>query len=175
MQHKPNLVCPMILGRYWIQMNHVNISFSTNRIYLHDGITSVPLLPIPPQEQLIMSLQQAVTIPPFHEKFICGYISIKSSNDVLFTSNLALQHTKLVLIPHAILHIRDYRGIISIRNKTHSPKIISRNPSLGLISQSTEQFHINAIHEQTLNYRSFSSIPSSLFSCPHCAIRFCSE
>ncbi|CAF4776780.1 unnamed protein product, partial [Rotaria sp. Silwood2] len=130
------------------------------------------ILVFPP---IVFTFMMAVTIPPFHEKFICGYVPIKLSNDVLFTSNLALQHTKLVLIPHAILHIRDYHGIISIRNNTHRPKIIPRNTSLGLISQSIKQFHVNAIHERTLNYRSFSSIPSSLFSCPHCAIRFYSE
>ncbi|CAF3711733.1 unnamed protein product [Rotaria socialis] len=170
-----DLVCPMLLGRDWIQMNHVNINFFTNRIYLHGGITSVPLVPIPRHEPLIMSLQHTITIPPFHEKFISGYVPIKSSNDVLFTPNLALQHTKLVLIPHAVLHIRDYHGIISIRNDTHRPKIIPRHTSLGLISQSTEQLNINIIHKRTTNNLSPPSTSSSLISCTHCASKFCNE
>ncbi|CAF4172207.1 unnamed protein product, partial [Rotaria magnacalcarata] len=133
------------------------------------------VLPIPRHEPLIMSLQHAISIPPFHEKFICWYVPIKSSNNVLFTPNSALQHTKLVLILHAILHIRDYHGIISIITDTHRSKIMPCHTSRGFISQSNEQLIINIIHKQTTNNRSPPSISSSLVSCTHCAIQFCSE
>ncbi|CAM4795384.1 unnamed protein product, partial [Rotaria magnacalcarata] len=133
------------------------------------------VVPIPRHEPLIMSLQHAISIPPFHEKFICWYVPIKSSNNVLFTPNSALQHTKLVLILHAILHIRDYHGIISIITDTHRSKIMPCHTSRGFISQSNEQLIINIIHKQTTNNRSPPSISSSLVSCTHCAIQFCSE
>ncbi|CAF1594273.1 unnamed protein product, partial [Adineta steineri] len=35
-----DLICPMILGRDWIQNNYVNINFYTNRIYLFNGLAS---------------------------------------------------------------------------------------------------------------------------------------
>lgn len=170
-----DLVCSMILGKDWIQRNRVTISFSTNLIYIHGGVTSIPLLPISNHETLTMHLQHSIIIPPFHEKLIYGYVPIQSSNDVLFTPNLELQCSKVVLIPHAILHIRNYHGIISIRNNTQRPKVIPRNTALGLISQSTEQFNINAIHERTLNCCSSSLVSSPLFSCTHCAVKFCNE
>jgi transposase InsO family protein len=170
-----DLVCPMILGRDWIQKNHVNISFSTNRIYLHDGITSIPLLPIPRTESLVMSLSQSIIIPPFHEQFISGYVPIKSLDDAIFIPNIALQHTKLVLIPHSILHIRDHHGIISIKNNTRHSKIIARDTPLGFISPSSEPHDMNLVQELTLNSKHFSPQHLIVFSCHHCSVQFSTE
>jgi transposase InsO family protein len=170
-----DLVCPMILGRDWIQNNHVNVNFSTNRIYIHDGITSVPLLPLPRTESLVMSLSHSVSIPPFHEKFISGYVPIKSLDHALFTPNLALQHTRLVLIPHSLLHIRAHRGIISIINTTRHTKTIPRNTPLGFISPLTEEPTMNVIHDSLLNSRYSSSQSVISFSCIHCDNKFSSE
>ena len=169
-----DLVCPMILGRDWIQKNHVNICFSSNRVYIHDGVISVPLLPIPRVEQLIMSLSSSIVIPPFHEKFISGYVPIKSLDHAFFTPNLALQHAKLILIPHSILHIRDHHGIISIINNTRHPKIIPRDTPLGFLSPSSEEPGVNVIQELPMNIRHFSSPDLTLFSCNHCDVKFSS-
>ncbi|CAF4216626.1 unnamed protein product, partial [Rotaria magnacalcarata] len=59
--------------------------------------------------------------------------------------NLALQRSKLVMIPHSVLHIRNYRGIISIKNNTQRPKTIPRYTRLGFISPSAEDFDMNVI------------------------------
>ncbi|CAF4518486.1 unnamed protein product, partial [Rotaria magnacalcarata] len=165
-----DLVCPMILGRDWIQKHHVNVDFSTNRIYIHDGNTSVPLLPVSCIEPLAMSLQNSIVIPPFHEKFISGCVPIKSLQNVIFTPNLALQRSKLVMIPHSVLHIRNYRGIISIKNNTQRPKTIPRYTRLGFISPSAEDFDMNVIPELCANVCHLSSHSLTSFSCIHCAV-----
>ena len=170
-----DLVCPMILGRDWIQKNNVDINFSTHRIYLHNGLTSIPLLPAPHTESFVMCLSHSIVIPPFHQKFVLGYVPIKSLDDVLFIPNLALQHTRLVLLPHAILHIRDHRGIICITNNTRHSKMIPRNTPLGLISPSTAESDLNIIQHTPINSHHFSSEQSILFLCTHCHVRFSSE
>ncbi|CAF3951790.1 unnamed protein product [Rotaria magnacalcarata] len=75
-----------------------------------------------------MPLQHSIVIPPFHEKFISGCVPIKSLQNVL--------------------HIRNYRGIISIKNNTQRPKTIPRYTPLGFISPSAEDFDMNVIPEQ---------------------------
>ncbi|CAF3937474.1 unnamed protein product, partial [Rotaria sp. Silwood1] len=170
-----DLVCPMILGRDWIQKHHVNINFSTNRIYVYDGRTSVPLLPVSPAEPLTMPLEHSIVIPPFHEKFISGYVPIQSLLNVVFTPNLALQRSKLVLIPHSLLHIRDYPGIISIKNNTQRPKTIPRHTPLGSIFPSSADLDINIIPEICNTVCHFSSHPLTSFSCIHCAVACVTE
>ncbi|CAF4504816.1 unnamed protein product, partial [Rotaria sp. Silwood2] len=170
-----DLVCPMILGRDWIQKHHVNINFSTNRIYIYDSRTSVPLLPVSSTEPLTMLLEHSIVIPPFHEKFIPGYVPIHSLLNVVFTPNLALQKSKLILIPHSVLHIRDYHGIISIKNNIQRPKTIPRHTPLGSIIPSSEDLHINTIPEICDTTSHFSSSPLPLFSCIHCAVACATE
>ncbi|CAF4129789.1 unnamed protein product [Rotaria sordida] len=170
-----DLVCPMILGRDWIQQNHVNVNFSTNRIYIHHGLTSVPLLPILRTEPLVMSLPRTIVIPPFHEKFISGYVPVKSLDHALFTPNIALQHTRLVLIPHSILHVRNHHGIISIINNTRHSKTIPHHTPLGFISPSAETNDINVINELSNTSPHFSSDRLFLFSCIHCDAQFSTE
>jgi hypothetical protein len=170
-----DLICPMILGRDWIQKNYVDVNFSTNRIYIYHGLTSVPLLPIPRTESLVMSVSHSITIPPFHQQFISGYVPIESLNDALFTPNVGLQQARLVLIPHSILHIRKHRGIISIINNTRHPKTIPRDTPLGFISPSTDPAVINVVHASSMNSPFFSSEHSTSFSCTHCSVQFSSE
>jgi hypothetical protein len=170
-----DLICPMILGRDWIQQHYVDINFCTNRIYLYNGLVSTPLLPVPRTEPLVMSSSHSITIPPFHQKFISGYVPIKSLDHALFTPNLALQHTRLVLLPHSITHIRNHRGIISITNNTRHSKMIPRNTPLGFISPSTTESDVNALHELPMNSPHLSSEHSILFLCSHCNVRFSSE
>ncbi|CAF5226908.1 unnamed protein product, partial [Rotaria magnacalcarata] len=67
-----DLVCPMILGRDWIQKNYVNINFFSNRMSIYNGISSIPLLPASRSVSLVMSLLHPVIIPPFHETLISG-------------------------------------------------------------------------------------------------------
>jgi len=67
-----DLICPMILGRDWIQQHYVDINFYTNRIYLYNGLVSTPLLPVPRTEPIVMSSSHSITIQPFHQKFISG-------------------------------------------------------------------------------------------------------
>ncbi|CAF4590121.1 unnamed protein product, partial [Rotaria socialis] len=125
-----DLICPMILGRDWIQQNYADINFCTHRLYLYHGLVSTPLLPSPRHEPVLMSLSHSIIIPPFHQKFIYGSVPIKSLDDALFTPNIALQHARLVLLPHSLLHIRDNRGVVSIINNTRHSKLIPRNTPL---------------------------------------------
>ncbi|CAM4939939.1 unnamed protein product [Rotaria socialis] len=170
-----DLVCPMILGRDWIQKNYVNINFFSNRMSIYNGISSIPLLPASLSVSLVMSLSHPVIIPPFHETFISGYVPIKTLKDVLFRPNIALQHTRLVLIPHSITHINDHHGIISIINNTRHSKSIPRNTPLGFISPIDSVADINTIQELANTSRHVSSEHSILFSCSHCNVPFSSE
>ena len=165
----------MILGRGWIQKNNANASFSTNRIYIHHGITSLPLLPISRNEPIVMSLPRSIVIPPFHEKYALGYVSIKSLDHALFTYNIALQHVHLVLITYSILHIRNHRGIISITNNTRHLKIISRHTLLGFICSTADENDINIIQKLSANSHQMSSDGLFLFSCAHCDVQFSLE
>ena len=146
-----DLICPMILGRDWIQQNYVNISFCTNRIYLYHGLASTPLVPIPRRESVIMSLSHSIVIPPFHQQFIYGYVPIESLDDALFTSNRALQRTRMILLPYTLLHMRDNRGIISIINNTRHSKLIPRDTPLGLVSSSTAAADLNMVDASPMN------------------------
>ncbi|CAF4923808.1 unnamed protein product, partial [Rotaria sp. Silwood2] len=114
-------------------------------------------------------------IPPFHEKFISGNVPIQSLLNVVFTPNLALQRSKLVLIPHSLFHIRDYHGIISIKNNTQRPKTIPRHTPLGSIFPSSEDLDINIIPEICNTVCHFSSHPLTSFSCIHCAVACVTE
>ncbi|CAF3667057.1 unnamed protein product [Rotaria sp. Silwood1] len=164
----PDLICPMILGRDWIQQYYVNINFYTNRIYLHNSLASTPLLPIPRHESVIMTLSHSIVIPPFHQKFVYGYVPIKSLDDALFTPNIALQPARMVLLPHSLLHIRDSRGVISIINNTCHSKLIQCNTPLGFISSSTTTADLNVISTSLMNSPDFSS--SSLYLYCHVLI-----
>ncbi|CAF2224972.1 unnamed protein product [Rotaria magnacalcarata] len=170
-----DLVCPMILGRDWIQKNYVNINFFSNRMSIYNGISSIPLLPASRSVSLVMSLLHPVIIPPFHETLISGYVPIKTLKDVLFRPNIALQHTRLVLIPHSITHINDHHGIISIINNTRHSKMIPRNTSLGFISPIDPVADINVIQDLTNTSNHIFSEHPSLFSCVHCNVPFSSE
>ncbi|CAF3667002.1 unnamed protein product [Rotaria sp. Silwood1] len=170
-----DLICPMILGRDWTQQNYVNVNFCTNRIYLYNGLASTPLLPISRSEPVIMSLSHSVVIPPFHQKFIYGYVPLKSLDDALFTPIIALQHARMVLILHSLLHIRDNRGVISIINNTRHSKFIPRNSPLGFIYSSTATAGLNVIHASPMNFSDSSSSSLSLLSCNHCGVRFSTE
>ncbi|CAF5019848.1 unnamed protein product, partial [Rotaria socialis] len=89
--------------------------------------------------------------------------------------NIALQHTRLVLIPHSITHINDHHGIISIINNTRHSKSIPRNTPLGFISPIDSVADINTIQELANTSRHVSSEHSILFSCSHCNVPFSSE
>ncbi|CAF4137442.1 unnamed protein product [Adineta steineri] len=163
-----DLICPMILGRDWIQNNYVNINFYTNRIYLFNGLTSTALLFKLFRDPVIMSLSHDIVIPPFHTKFLYDHVLIKSLDNTLFTPNVALQRTRMVLIPHSLLHIRNNRGVISVINNTRHSTMISRNTPLGCISSSTTTADINVISTSSMD-SSYFSLPSiSLLSCTHC-------
>ncbi len=170
-----DLICPMILGRHWIQQHYVNINFCTNRIYLYHGFVSTPLLPIPRNESVIMSLPHSLVIPPFHQQFIYGYVPIKSLDNALFTPNIALQHARMVLLPHSLLHIRDNRGVISIINNTRHSKLIPRNTPPGFISSSMATADLNAIYSSSMNSPEISCSSLSFLSCNHCGVRFSTE
>ncbi|CAF4208079.1 unnamed protein product, partial [Adineta steineri] len=170
-----DLICPMILGRDWIQHNYVNINFYTNRIYLFNGLASTALLLKLFRDPVIMSLSHDIVIPPFHTKFLYGHVPIKSLDDALFTPNVALQHTRMVLIPHSLLHIRNNRGVISVVNNTRHSKMIPRNTPLGFISSSTTPADINVISTSAMDSSHFSLPSLSLLSCTHCNVRFSTE
>ncbi|CAF3479922.1 unnamed protein product [Rotaria sp. Silwood1] len=170
-----DLICHMILGRDWIQQNYFNVNFCTNRIYLYNDLASTPLLPISRSEPVIMSLSHSVVIPPFHQKFIYGYVPLKSLDNALFTPNIALQHARMVLILHSLLHIRDNHGVISIINNTRHSKFIPRNTPLGFIYSSTVTASLNVIHTSPMNFSDSSSSSLSLLSCNHCDVRFSTE
>ncbi|CAF1321713.1 unnamed protein product [Adineta steineri] len=122
-----------------------------------------------------MSLSHDIVIPPFHTKFLYGHVPIKSLDDALFTPNVALQHTRMVLIPHSLLHIRNNRGVISIINNTRHSKMIPRNTPLGFISSSTTTADINVISTSYMDSSHFSLPSISLLSCTHCNVRFSTE
>ncbi|CAF4627961.1 unnamed protein product, partial [Rotaria sp. Silwood1] len=170
-----DLICHMILGRDWIQQNYFNVNFCTNRIYLYNDLASTPLLPIYRSEPVIMSLSHSVVIPPFHQKFIYGYVPLKSLDDALFTPNIALQHARMVLILHSLLHIRDNRGVISIINNTCHSRYIPRNSPLGFIYSSTATAGLNVIYASPMNFSDSSSSSLSLLSCNYCGVRFSTE
>ncbi|CAF3599838.1 unnamed protein product [Rotaria socialis] len=173
-----DLICPMILGRDWIQQNYADINFCTHRLYLYHGLVSTPLLPSPRHEPVLMSLSHSIIIPPFHQKFIYGSVPIKSLDDALFTPNIALQHARLVLLPHSLLHIRDNRGVVSIINNTRHSKLIPRNTPLGFITSSTATADLNVVSASSpINSPGFSSSSSclSLLSCTHCGVHFSTE
>ncbi|CAF4738552.1 unnamed protein product [Rotaria socialis] len=170
-----DLICPMVLGRDWIQQNYANINFCTNRLYLYNGLASAPLLPIPRSEPVIMPLSDSIVIPPFHQQFVYGYVPINSLNDALFTPNIALQHARMVLLPHSLLHIRDNRGVISIINNTRHSKLIQRNTPLGFVSPSTTTADLNVITTSLMNFPDFSSSSPSSLSCNHCGVHFSTE
>ncbi|CAF1587469.1 unnamed protein product, partial [Adineta steineri] len=138
-----DLICPMISDRDWIQNNYVNINFYTNHIYLFNGLASTALLLKLLRDPVIMSLSHDTVITSLHTKFLYGHAPIKSLDDALFTPNVALQHTRMVLIPHSLLHIRNNRGVISVINNTRHSKMIPRNTPLGFISSSTTTADIN--------------------------------
>ncbi|CAF1470340.1 unnamed protein product [Adineta steineri] len=165
----------MILGRDWIQNNYVNINFYTNRIYLFNGLASTALLLKLFRDPVIMTLSHDIVIPPFHTKFLYGHVPIKSLDDALFTPNVALQHTRMVLIPHSLLHIRNNRGVISVVNNTRHSKMIPRNTPLGFISSSTTTPDINVISASAMDSSHFSLPSISLLSCTHCNVRFSTE
>ncbi|CAF4928875.1 unnamed protein product [Rotaria sp. Silwood1] len=170
-----DLICHMILGRDWIQQNYFNVNFCTNRIYLYNDLASTPLLSISRSEPVIMSLSHSVVIPPFHQKFIYGYVPLKLLDDALFTPNIALQHARMVLILHSLLHICDNHGVISIINNTRHSKFIPRNTPLGFIYSSTVTASLNVIHTSPMNFSDSSSSSFSLLSCNHCGVRFSTE
>ena len=164
-----DLVCPMILGRDWIQKHYVTIDFAVNRVYLYDGTTSVPLLPTSCLEPLVFSSSHSIIIPPFHRKLVSGYAPVRSLPNALFTPNLALQHTRLLLIPHSVLHIRNHYGVISIMNNTRHPKVIPPHTPLGTISPTSDESNFNSIYELSSDSSFSSTLPPSL-SCAHCAL-----
>ncbi|CAF5047682.1 unnamed protein product, partial [Rotaria sp. Silwood1] len=122
-----------------------------------------------------MSLSHSVVIPPFHQKFIYSYVPLKSLDDALFTPNIALQHARMVLILHSLLHIRDNHGVISIINNTCHSRYIPRNIPLGFIYSSTVTAGLNVTHASPMNFSDPSSSSLSLLSCHHCGVRFSTE
>lgn len=165
-----DLVCPMILGRDWIQKHYVTIDFAANRISLYDGITSVPLLPSVCIEPFVFSSSDSIIIPPFHEKLVSGYAPVQTLDNALFTPNSALQHSRLILIPHSILHIRDHHGVISIMNNTRHPKVIPPHTPLGTISSRSAESDLNNVHQLSSDSSSFPPVLSTSFSCAHCHV-----
>ena len=170
-----DLICPMILGRDWIENNHVCINFDTHHVSLYNDLVSIPLLPVPRNDSFIMSLSHSIVIPPFHQKLISGYVPIRSLNDALFTPNLALQHNRMVLLPHTLLHVRNHHGIISVINNTRHSKVIPRNTPLGFISSSTTSPTIHVVSPTSMNNLNDSSCSLSSLSCPHCTVCFPTE
>ena len=167
-----DLVCSMILGRDWIHKNQVTLCFSSNRLFVHSGVASTELIPIPRHESFVMFASESIVVPPFHEKFVSGYVPVRSMENALFTPNLAIQHAKLVLLPHSVLHIHDHHGVIAIMNNTRHPKTIPRDTPLGIISRSGLHPAVNVIHPSSATAANSSSRTPSSFHCSHCDIHF---
>ena len=169
-----DLVCPMILGRDWIQQHRANVCFSTHRLYIHDGSFSVPLLPICPTQAVLMCLSDSILIPPFHEKLVSGYVPLPSVENAIFIPDLALQQRHNLLVPNLILHIRNHHGAISITNHTRHPKRLHRHTPLGFIFSLPEQHTLNVV-ESFATPRSNVCVPSTTVPCPHCNASFSSD
>lgn len=165
-----DLICPMILGRDWIQNNHVNLNFGTNSLSLYQGLASTPLLTNSPREPVVMSLSVPIVIPPFHQLFVYGRVSVPTLHNALFTPNLTLQHNRLLILPHALLNIDDHCGIISIINNTRRSKSLAANTPLGLISPSPSP-SIHVISSTSVSPSS-APRPSDFSLCPHCQLSF---
>ena len=166
-----DLICPMILGRDWIQNNYATINFSNNRLSLYHGMTFTPLLPAIVDSSCILSLATPVIIPPFHQIFIYGYTSIPSLDNTVFTPNIALQHNRMIMLPHTVTHIRNHRGIISIINNTRHSKSLAPHTPLGYISSMGVSPVINCISSPVATVSVPSSDVSSS-SCCHCSLFF---
>jgi hypothetical protein len=160
-----DVVRPMILVRDRIQKHRVNICFATKRISFHDGATSIPLVPTAPMEAFVMILSSSIVIPHFHERLIFGSVPIQYAEHALFTPNINMQHSKLILIPYAALHIRNFQGIVSIRNNTRRTTSIPRHPRLGMILTSTENLTIATHHDPSQSPTSSDELASV---CSHC-------
>ena len=170
----PDLICPMILGRDWIQNNYVTLNFGNNSLSLYHGFASIPLLPAPVDQSCIMLLSKPIVIPPFHQIFVYGYAPIQSLDDAIFTPNLALQNSRMLLLPHTLLNIHQHRGIISIINNTRHSKAIPQNTPLGYVSSPVNSPIINTISSTSVTLSDSSSC-ASLFYCSHCDVSFSDE
>lgn len=170
-----DLVCPMILGRDWIQEHHTTLNFSTNRLSLYNGLSSTPLLPIACTEPVVMSLSHSIVIPPFHEQLISGSVPVRSLDNALFTPNAALQHSRMVLLPHALLRIRNHRGVISIINNTRHSKVIPRHTPLGFVSALPVECSVNLLNPSISLPSTRATVSSLLLVCSHCDSHFPSD
>ena len=167
-----DLICPMILGRDWIHDHQVTLCFSSNRLFVQAGQALTRLLPVSPQASFVMLATAPIVIPPFHEKFVSGYVAIQSMANAIFTPNLALQHSKLILLPSSVMHIRDHQGILSIVNNTRHSKTIPRDTPLGFVAQSTRPPSINVLHTPSAASAAPARTLTVSLVCSHCDVPF---
>ena len=99
-----------ILGQDWIRKYSVDIHHSTNQLVIHTKHSSI-IIPLDvdlDHSTFDLKLATAIIIPPHHEMIMKVLSPISSATNALFCPNRSLQHKKSIIIPNALLSIKNY-------------------------------------------------------------------
>ena len=124
----------VILGEDWINHYQVTVNRFKNRIEIFGNKAAVPLQTSFNESFLPMTLRAATVIPPYTERIVEAYTSIKQAAKALFSPDLHLMNNKRLLLTQAIIQIRNNSTKLIITNTNDYPIQLERDVKVGFVS-----------------------------------------
>lgn len=155
-----NLCTGIILGLDWLTSgdHKTTIDFDTNSlsISLEGEKSSTPLLRIKSDQGFRARICEKITLEPMEEKTIeVKVIELPNCDTAQFTPGPNFLHQDSILMPHALIKIRNHKTLMTIMNISTRPRTINRNTPIGTIEIETPTsscFHISStLHQQQGN------------------------
>jgi hypothetical protein len=148
-----NLCTGIILGLDWLtsDTHKASINFDTNllSICLNDKKSSVPLLEINKNQQHRVRICEKFILNPMEEKIIEVKIAdIPNCDTVQFIPTCYLLYQDSILMPHALINVKNYRALMTIMNISNRTRTINKNTPIGVIeieSPNSSCFFISSI------------------------------
>ena len=137
-----NLCTGVILGLDWLtaETHKINIDFNTNTISVNSNgkQSSIQLMKIEEKQQYQVRTCEKIVLNPKEQRII----QVKTTNLIncdtaQFTPTINCLYQSSLMMPHALIKLKNHRGILTISNISNTTKQINKNTPIGLVEQSS--------------------------------------
>ena len=133
-----NICTGIILGLDWLSSDtyKASIDFENNSlsICVKHKRSCIPLLRINLNQHYRVRTCDRFTLSPMEEKIIeVKVIDLPNHDTVQFTPTPRFLYQDSILMPHALINVKNYKSLMTITNLSKKPRIINQNTPIGTI------------------------------------------
>ncbi|CAF1264719.1 unnamed protein product [Adineta steineri] len=148
-----HLCTGIILGLDWLSSDtyRANINFENNSLSIcfNNKRSSTTLLKINSNQNYRVRTCDKLILNSMEEKIIeVKVIDLPNHDTVQFTPTPRFLHEDSILMPHALIKVKNYKALMTIANLSKKPRIINQNTPIGTIeieSPNSSCFSISSI------------------------------